>query len=82
MRSERRTDPGPALILCGCPCGHQQEINPEQAEKTMQQVGGPRCPQCAPSRRYNFEAHKDLNVMGYPKYPKMTPDELLARVNA
>lgn len=73
---------GPALILCTCPCGHQLEIAAAQAEKTMAQVGGPRCPACAPSKRYDHKAHKDLRTMGFPKYPEMGPDELLARVQA
>jgi hypothetical protein len=69
----------PALILCLCPCGHQLEITEASAQASAKWAGSPRCAQCFPGKRFEYQAHKDLRDMGYPSHPGMDAAAALAR---
>lgn len=48
------------IHVCECPCGHQEEVTPEVADKTQELVNGIRCRVCFPGKAFDFAMHKDL----------------------
>lgn len=77
-------DVGEAIIVCECPCGHQEEITEEIARSTGDKVGSPRCQSCYPSdRTFDFEMHPDDDFdLGLPSYPGYTVARLRARASS
>ena len=66
------------IFHCGCPCGHQVEVEQDLAEDTKRKYDSVRCRDCAPSKSFNFAKHKDLRggLLQLPKSPSLTVDGL------
>ena len=65
--------PEPEIIVCGCECGDQAEIDPEAEAASVRNLGGPRCAQCYPGPAFDLGRHAQMKRMGYPKLAHYTP---------
>jgi hypothetical protein len=45
---------------------------------TEKKLGAPRCPRCFPGKSFDYDLHRELRTLGYPKYPKQTADMVVA----
>jgi hypothetical protein len=72
------------VLLCGCPCDCQAEVDADLAQATKDKYGSIRCRYCAPTKSFDFGRHKDLRggLLGLPKHPKLTVDELKKQLDA
>jgi hypothetical protein len=73
----------PSIVVCGCPCGCQAELDPEVAERTKAVLQGvSRCAVCFPGAQFDYGRHKDLKNLSIPRWPNLTADDVKAKVSA
>jgi hypothetical protein len=70
------------LVLCGCPCSCQAEVEDHVAKSTTEAFGSIRCPACAPGKAFDYGRHKDLKTLGLAKRPNLTADDVKRMLDA
>jgi hypothetical protein len=71
---------GPPPVVCPCPCGCTTSLTQKAVEVTTERIGAPRCLDCYPGGKFNFERHQHLKTLGIPKAPGMTAERVMEQL--